>query len=85
MINMINIIEYQGKHYVFRNTWNEPEHAFVKRTWFYVKNAEKYSGNLKYLESLSHLWINIQVHGVTYSEAIMKELKECNSIYDEIC
>ena len=81
---MINIIEYQGHHHVFKNTWNEPENTFVKRTWFYVKNADKYKENLKYLESLSYLWISVQVLGVTYSEAIMEELRECNSIYEEI-
>jgi hypothetical protein len=79
----INLIEYGGKHYVFYNTLNEKEHVFIDRTWFIVKNIKKIS-DYKYLESLSHLWVNIKFLQTVYDANIMDILNSCESVYETI-
>ena len=79
----LNIIEYQGKHYIFQNTRNETPRMFRQRTWFIVKNIDQIRDKA-YLENLSHTWVNSRFLGVTYSDHIMKEMEISKSIYDDI-
>ena len=80
----MNIVQYNGKHYIFYNTCNESEEMFQQRTWLIVKNIYKYNNALEYLENLSFAWVNNKFLGVTYDEKIMKEISGLLSIYDDI-
>lgn len=80
----INLIEDNGKHYIFHNLRNEKDMMFINRTWFIVKNIDKYKDNYKYLENLSFIWINNKYYDLIYDSKIMKELDMCNSIYETI-
>lgn len=79
----MNIIQYNGKHYVFYNLRNESEMMFQERTWIIVKNIHKFA-SLSDLEALSFIWINHKFLGVTYDEDIMERLKTLNSVYEDI-
>lgn len=76
----MNLIEYEGFQYIFYNTLNEKKNMFIDRTWFMVKNINKF--DYVYLEKLSFIWINMKYLGCTYDS--VPDLNQCNSIYEEI-
>jgi hypothetical protein len=76
----MNLIEYEGFQYIFYNTLNEKKNMFIDRTWFMVKNINKF--DYVYLEKLSFIWINMKYLGATY-DAHIPDLDQC-SIYEEI-
>jgi hypothetical protein len=80
----INLIEFDGKHYMFNNDKNEKHQMFIDRTWFIVKNSHKYTTDLKYLENLSYIWVNHKFYGLIYQSDIMDEINKCESIYSQI-
>jgi hypothetical protein len=79
----INLIEYDGKHYLFNNERNEKYQMFIDRTWFIVKNIHKYN-DFKYLENLSFIWINNKYNGLIYNDTVMNEINQCENIYSQI-
>lgn len=77
------IITYNGKLHVFYETEHDalfPEECFTTRCWFIVKNMESYKNNISYLDTLSHIWINISVLGVEYDNSIMDEIQHCITV-----
>lgn len=77
----INLIEYNGNHYFFKNLHNETTDMFFDRCWFIVKNIEKFKDR-ELLEKISLCWINHKYLGVTYSNEIMRYITSANSIYE---
>jgi hypothetical protein len=61
----MNIINYKGKMYVFKNTKEENRQIFIDRTWYIVKNIDKYE-DYKYLEKLSYIWVSKKYYDVVY-------------------
>lgn len=79
----INLIEYEGKHYIFYNTRNEKKQMFIDRTWFIVKNIHK-EMTYEYLENLSYVWINHKYLGVLYPDELMTKIESCGNIYTKV-
>lgn len=74
----MQIITYDGKLYMFEQNDNEIEERFIERCWFIVKNIQTYKNKLDYLESLSHIWVNVRFLKATYDQNIMEELDTCS-------
>ncbi len=64
----MNIINYKGTTYVFKNTLGEEPKMFIDRTWYIVKNKDKHADD--YLEKLSHIWASKKYYSVEYSKDI---------------
>jgi hypothetical protein len=65
----MNIINYKGIVHIFYNKTDENEKMFIDRTWYIVKNLDKYE-DLSYLEKLSHIWVSQKYYNVSYDITI---------------
>ena len=61
----MNIINYKGKMYIFKNTMEENRKMFIDRTWYIIKNIDNY--DYDYLEKISHIWIYQKYYNAVYS------------------
>jgi hypothetical protein len=62
----MNIINYKGKMYIFKNIQNENNKMFIDRTWYIVKNINKYD-DYEYLVKKSYIWICEKYYNVEYN------------------
>lgn len=67
----MNVICYDGLIHTFHNTLSEDSKMFIDRTWYIVKNLNKYK-DIDYLVNLSFLWINKKYYNIEYVEDIEK-------------